>query len=187
MRVIIAGLLGGLAMYVWATVAHLSPLATIGVHVPPHPELTAAALKLELGEQGGVYIYSSAPLPMAGGKPSSGPAPTSATDGMLSYVPNGPAGLSPRQLGVEFALEIVEALLMAGIAALAAVGFGRRFGIAILVGVIAGIATNLSYWNWYGFGLDYTLANAFIELMKFVVAGLVIALMLRPKRAKATG
>jgi hypothetical protein len=64
------------------------------------------------------------------------------------------------------------------------VGFGRRFGIAVLVGVIAGIATNLSYWNWYGFGLDYTLANAFIEVVKFAVAGLVIALMLRPKRAK---
>jgi len=75
---------------------------------------------------------------------------------------------------------------MAMIAALAAVGFGRRFGIAILVGLIAGMATNLSYWNWWGFGLDYTLANGFIELMKFVVAGLVIALLLGRKPKPAT-
>ncbi|HLY80874.1 MAG TPA: hypothetical protein VKQ70_15940, partial [Caulobacteraceae bacterium] len=61
-------------------------------------------------------------------------------------------------------------------------GFSQRLGLAVLVGLIAGMATNFSYWNWYGFGLDYTLANAFIELMKFVVAGLVIAAMLRPKK-----
>jgi hypothetical protein len=47
-----------------------------------------------------------------------------------------------------------------------------------MVGVIAGMATNLSYWNWYGFDLSYSLANAFIELMKFVVAGVAIALVL---------
>jgi hypothetical protein len=188
MRGLLAGILGGIAMYVWATVAHLSPLAQIGVHVPPHPALTAAALKLELGETGGVYVYSSAPLPMAGGKPDAGPPPKAATSGLLSYTPNGPAGLSPKQLGFEFGLEMVEAMLAAFVVALAGGGgFARRLGLATLVGVIAGIATNLSYWNWYGFGLDYTLANAFIETVKFVVAGAVIALVLgRAKKAAAT-
>ena len=181
MRVVIAGILGGIAMYVWATVAHLSPLATIGVHIPPHPELTAAALKLELGDKGGVYIYSSAPMAMAGGTPATGATPATATDGMLSYVPNGPAGLSPKQLISEFVLELVESLLLALALALAAAGLGGRVGISLVVGLIAGMATNLSYWNWYGFGLDYTLANAFIELVKFLVAGVVIALMLRRK------
>jgi hypothetical protein len=182
MRVVIAGFLGGIAMYVWATIAHLSPLAQVGVHIPPHPELTAAALKLELGDQGGVYIYSSAPMAMAGGKPApAAAAPATATDGMLSYVPNGPAGLSPKQLISEFVLELVESLLLACALALASAGLGGRVAISLLVGLIAGMATNLSYWNWYGFGLDYTLANAFIELVKFLVAGVVIALMLRRK------
>jgi hypothetical protein len=48
--------------------------------------------------------------------------------------------------------------------------------------VIAGMATNLSYWNWYGFDLSYSLANAFIELVKFVVAGVAIALTLGWRR-----
>ena len=184
MRVLIAGILGGIAMYVWASVAHLSPLAQIGVHTPPHPQLTAAALKLDLGDVGGVYIYSSAPLPMAGGKPPPGPAPVTATSGMLSYIPNGPAGLAPTQLATELVLELVESVLAAVLVAMAgAAGFGQRLGLAVLVGLIAGMATNFSYWNWYGFGLDYTLANGFIELIKFVVAGLVIAAMLRPKKA----
>jgi hypothetical protein len=57
-----------------------------------------------------------------------------------------------------------------------------------MVGVVAAIATNFSYWNWYGFSFDYTLANAFTELVKFVVAGVVIALVLgwrrRPSRRR---
>jgi hypothetical protein len=44
------------------------------------------------------------------------------------------------------------------------------------------MATNFSYWNWYGFNLDYTLANAFTELVKFVVAGFVAAVVLGWRR-----
>jgi hypothetical protein len=182
MRILIAGVLGGLAMYVWATVAHLSPLAAIGIHTMPNDRIVVAALKLNLGDKAGVYIY---PTPPAGMAPPTSDARTAA-EGMLSYVPNGPAGLTPRQLIVEFALEMIEALLMAAIAGLAAVGFGRRVAIAILVGLIAAMTTNASYWNWWGFGLDYTLANGTIELIKYLVAGVVIALVLG-RRGRAAG
>jgi hypothetical protein len=102
---------------------------------------------------------------------------------MIVYSPHAPLTLSPRQLGVEFGLEIVESLLLAAAAAVVAGGFGARLGLAVLVGVIAAITTNLSYWNWYGFTLDYTLATGFTELIKYVVAGLVIALVLGRRRA----
>ena len=63
-----------------------------------------------------------------------------------------------------------------------AAGFAQRLAMAVMVGVVAALATNFSYWNWYGFSSDYTLANAFTELMKFVVAGVVIALALGWRR-----
>jgi hypothetical protein len=178
MRVLLAAIVGGIAMYVWATAAHLSPLGGVGAHPMPNEGLIAAALKLNLGDKGGVYIY---PGPAAAGAPAgNGPV----AEGMLAYNPNGTGALRPSQLGIEFGLEMFEALMMACIAALAAVGLGRRIAIATLVGLIAGITTNLSYWNWYGFGLDYTLTNGFIELVKYLVAGVAIALMLgRPKAA----
>ena len=176
MRVLTAGILGGIAMYVWATIAHLSPLATIGVHTMPNEPLVTAALKLNLGDKGGVYVY-----PVMSATPKAD-APKTVAAGMLAYKPNAPAGLSPTQLGVEFALEIGESLLLAFALALAS-SFGARLGLAVLVGLIAGVSTNLSYWNWWGFGLDYTLANGFIELVKYTVAGLVIAAMLGRKRA----
>jgi hypothetical protein len=179
MRVVIAGILGGIAMYVWASVAHLSPLAAVGVHTIPNENLVVAALRLSLGDKGGVYIYPApAQSKSGGGAAAKAPAP----EGMLAYTPGGTGALTPRQLGIEFALELIESLLLAALVALAPVGFGQRVALAALVGVIAGMATNFSYWNWYGFGLDYTAANAFMELMKFVVAGLVIAAMLRPKK-----
>jgi hypothetical protein len=177
MRILIAGVLGCLAMYVWATIAHLSPLATIGVRAMPNEPVVVAALKLNLGDQRGTYVF---PMQTPGGDTSK-----TTPQGVLAYTPDAPAGVSPRQLGVEFGLELVESLLMAGVAALAAAGFGRRLGIAVLVGLIAAMTTNASYWNWYGFGLDYTLATGFVELMKYVVAGVVIAAILgrRPKTA----
>jgi hypothetical protein len=177
MRVLIAGILGGIAMYVWASVAHLSPLAMVGAHTLPDEGLVTAGLQLSLGDKGGVYIYPGPQTPSAKGAAKPGPA------GMIAYDPHGgTAGPSPRQLVTELVLELVESLLLAAIVA-TATGFGQRVMVAALVGLIAAMATNLSYWNWYGFGLDYTLANGFIELIKFVVAGVVIAAVLRRRVA----
>lgn len=174
MRVLIAGILGGIAMYVWASVAHLSPLGAVGVKPVPNQAVAVATLKLDLGESRGLYVFPGAMA--AKGGPATGAA------GLIVYSPHAPLTLSPRQLGAEFGLEIVESLLLAGVLALVAGGFGARFGAALLVGAIAAITTNLSYWNWYGFPVDYTVATGFTELVKYLVAGVVIALVLGRRR-----
>ena len=169
MRIIIAGLLGAVAMFIWATIAHLSPLATIGVQTMPAEGATLQALHLTLGDQPGLYVFPSP------GKFPDGPS------GVLGYQPPGHRGLMPVQLGLEFALEVVESLL-AAVALGLTIGALRRLGVAVVIGLIAAMVTNLSYWNWYGFSLDYSLANALIELIKFVVAGLVITAFLAWRR-----
>jgi glycerol uptake facilitator-like aquaporin len=45
--------------------------------------------------------------------------------------------------------------------------------------VIAAIATNVSYWNWYGFPTNYTAAYIFIQVVGFFCVGLVAALMMK--------
>jgi len=174
MRVLIAGIAGGVAMFIWASIAHLSPLATIGVQTLPNEGFIVGVLQANLYNRGGVYVFPSP----TGDQARIGAKATS--QGMLAYS-RGTGALEPRQLGVEFVLELLESLLLAVIVSLSTASFGNRVRLAALVGLIAGVATNFSYWNWYGFGLDYTLANAFIEVMKFVVAGLVIAAVLRRK------
>ena len=180
MRVLIAGIAGAIAMFAWASIAHLSPLATIGDQTLPNEGAIVGVLQSNLHNRGGVYVFPSPTGDQAR------PGAKTSSIGMLAYAPHATNAVTPRQLGVEFALELVESLLLALIAALATTGFGTRVRLAALVGLIAGLATNGSYWNWYGFGVDYTLANAFIEVMKFVVAGLAIAAILRRKAAAAT-
>ena len=42
-------------------------------------------------------------------------------------------------------------------------------------GIAATITTNVSYWLWYGFPLDYTLAALVTEAIGYFAAGLAIA------------
>ena len=184
MRVLIAGVIGGIVMYIWASVAHVAtPLATIGLEAMPNEAAAMAVLHQSLGDKPGLYFFpfmhgsASDAKAMAAQKAALQTSPA----GLLAYQPPGTSGLGVSRLITEFVLELVESVLAAVVLACAA-GFSRRLGIAVLIGVIAGMATNLSYWNWYGFDIDYTLANAFTELMKFVFAGAAIAWVLGWRR-----
>ena len=184
MRVIIAAILGGIAMYIWATVAHVAtPLATVGFQAVPNEAAVAAAMHKNLGDKPGQYF-----MPFAHGSDQNAMAAQEARlkvepSALIVYRPPG-SGMTAGQLITEFVLELVESLLTAAIL-VGAAGFTARVGAAGMIGLIAGMATNLSYWNWYGFSLDYSLANAFTELMKFVFAGVAIAFVLGWKRTRA--
>jgi hypothetical protein len=47
--------------------------------------------------------------------------------------------------------------------------------------VMAAITTNIPYWNWYGFPVNYTSAYMFIEFMDYLVAGMVVSAILKPR------
>lgn len=182
MRVLIAGILGGVAMFIWASVAHMAtPLASIGLQAPPGGDATVAALHERFGDKQGLYFFPYMAGHDANAMAAQQEKLKTSPSGLIVYNPPGAGGVTPRQLGVEFGLEVVESILTAAILAVAT-GFAARFGLAVAVGVIAAMATNLSYWNWYGFNGDYTLTNAFTELVKFIVAGLVIAVALSWRR-----
>jgi len=103
-------------------------------------------------------------------------------------VENGPSGLliyHPKRefsfgksLAVEFLTELVQALLAAYLLSLTPLStFPGRLGFFALIGAVVGISTNVSYWNWYGFPVLYTLASMFTGWMGFVCAGVVAAAM----------
>lgn len=181
MRILVAGVLGGIAMFIWASVAHVAtPLARMGLKAVPNEAAVSAAMHRNLGDKPGLYF-----IPFAADADQKTIAQQEAKlkvepSALLAYQPPG-ANQFGRQLGVEFTLEVIESILTAALLVIAA-GFAQRLAMAVMVGVVAALATNFSYWNWYGFSFDYTLANAFTELMKFVVAGVVIALALGWRR-----
>jgi hypothetical protein len=178
MRILIAGVVGGVVMFIWATIAHLAtPLASAGLKPMPNEAATISTLHAALGDTPGLYFFpaiagsDSKAMKDQQAKMQLGPS------GLLAYRPPGAAGVSLRQLLTEFALEVVESLLAAFAISVAA-GVARRLGVVVAIGLVAALSTNFSYWNWYGFSWDYTLANVVTELLKYVFAGLAIIAVL---------
>ena len=179
LRILIAGLLGGLAMYVWSSIAHVAtPLGTIGVGTLPNESVTVDNLASSIGDQGGLFLF---PRNMtASASAATGPG------GFLVYNPKSVLSNQPQpsNLVIEFATELVEAILAAWLLSQTALtGFAQRVGFVTAIGAIGAIVTNVPYWNWYTFPLSYTLAQMFVTAVAYLVAGVAIVAYLRPKTA----
>jgi hypothetical protein len=188
-RIFLAGVLGALAMFAWTSIAHMAlPLGEAGVQNTMNDDALLAALKSAVKDKDGLYIYPSMGL---------GPDATHAqrNEAMKSYEatleksPSGffiyhPAGARPMNMGkfltIEFATELCEALLAVWLLAQTRlVTFGGRVGFVTAAGIMAAIATNISYWNWWGFPGNYTGAYILIQVVGFFLVGVVAALMFR--------
>jgi hypothetical protein len=188
-RIFLAAVLGAIAMFFWTFVAHeLLPLGEAGVQNTMNDDALLPALKSTVNDKDGLYIYPSMGL---------GPDATHAqrSEAMKSFVakmeknPSGffiyhPAGSRPMNMGkfltVEFVTGLVEAFLAVWLLAQTRiVTFGGRLGFVTAAGIMAAIATNVSYWNWWGFPGNYTAAYIFIQVVGFFLVGVVAALMFR--------
>ncbi len=177
MRILLAGLAGGIVMFVWSWVAHdLTSLGTIGVKALPNESATVESLSSSIGDKGGLYLFPGEMAPKT--------SAAAGASGFLVFNPHGSLEMSPRNLVVEFLTELVESILAAWLLAQTALaGYAMRVGFVTVVGITGAIVTNIPYWNWYSFPTDYTLAYSLIEIVAFLAAGLAIAAVLKPKAA----
>jgi hypothetical protein len=188
-RIFLAGLLGAIAMFAWTAIAHMAlPLGEAGVQNTMDDEALLSALKSTVKNKDGLYIYPTMGLP-----PDATHAQQSAAmekyPEKLEKNPSGlilyhPAGSRPMNMGkfltTEFITELVEAFLAVWLVAQTRImSFGGRLGFVTVVGILAAIATNVSYWNWYGFPGNYTASYMFIQVVGFFLVGVVAALMFR--------
>jgi hypothetical protein len=194
-RVLLAGVLGGIAMFVWAAIAHMAlPLGTTGIKEIPNEQGVLAGMQTQLGEASGLYLFPGMGL---------GPNPTRqeqnaamqqydqklATNpsGLLIYHPPGAKALTPGQLMTEFLTELAEALLLAWLLAQTTLAtFASRMGFVTLAALMAAITTNIPYWNWYGFPTSYTTAFMSTQLIGYLLAGMVAAAVLKTKAPAAS-
>lgn len=193
-RIIIAAFLGALAMFLTAFIFHMfTPLGEAGITPMPGPAAVMNAMSSSLGNKSGMYMF-----------PTGGYSPdlpreqhAAAMDKMLEEMKTNPSGLLiyhpagrtfnfGQCLGIQFGIDFLKALLVVYLLAQTSVaGFGGRIMFVTLAGVLAAIATTPSLWNWYGFAGTYAWANVVMMTVEFLVAGIVIALVL--KRQKAEG
>ena len=189
-RGFLAGILGGIAMFIWSFVAHdLLPLGEIGMRQFNDEDRVLDTLKTDLGDAAGIYHF---PGHMAGPN-ATRQERAEAIKRAMEKAASGPSGIliyhSSRQfsfgklLGVEFATELLEAILAVFLLTQTRIqSFGGRVGFVVVVGILAAITTNIPYWNWYGFPSNYTAAYMFTEIVGFLFVGIVAALLLpKPK------
>jgi len=186
MRVLLAGLAGAVAMFIWTSIAHVAtPLGSIGFSQIPNEPAVLQAMDSAIGATPGLYFFPW----VAPNDPKAMERVAAAEKvhghGLLLY--HGPgqntdSDMAP-MLIKEFLKQFVQALIAAWIVSMLAARFMTRVIVVTLIGVSAGIATNLSYWNWYGFPLNYTEVQIFIEVVSGLIAGLAIAAIVRPRTA----
>jgi hypothetical protein len=186
-RVLLAGFLGGVAMFFWAFLAHMIlPLGEAGVQEIPNEQAVLSSLQSAIGPGSGIYLFpgmglganptrqqQNAALPEYTRKYAANPS------GLLVYHPAGRQLMTFSMLFTEFLTELIESMLAVLLLAQTRLtGFGSRVAFVTAIGVIAGITTNISYWNWYAFPTTYTVSYITTQVAGFVCAGIVAAAVL---------
>jgi hypothetical protein len=186
MRILLAGLAGAIAMFLWTAIAHMAtPLGAVGFHQVPNEPAVLKTMNDSIGMKQGLYFFPWVDMNDPKAMEKSEALEKTNPSGMLLY--RGPgqgmdANMTP-MLIKEFLKQFVQALIAAWIASMIAASFMTRVCVVAGIGISAAIATNVSYWNWYGFPLDFTEAAIIIEIVSAVVAGIAIAAVLPWKTA----
>ena len=188
MRILLAGILGGIAMFIWTSIAHMAlPLGEAGISEIPNESAVLDSMKSSMGDKTGLYIFPGLGI----GKDATHEQKSEAMkqmqqriatnpSGILMYHPPGrPFGFG-KSLAVEFSTEVLQAILVIWLLAQTLIeSFGGRVGFVVIAGILAAITTNVSYWNWYGFPGVYTASYILIEIVGFALVGIVAAMLLR--------
>ena len=194
-RILLAGALGGLVMFVWGSLSHMVlGLGDSAIKQLPSEEVVMAAMRDHISESGFYFFpgYKDTPdmtqeqkaaeMQAWQAKFAAGPV------GILIYHPEGRQALSPPQLLIELLSNIAAVTVGAFLLAWAAGGlatYGARVLFVALQGLIASLAIDVSYWNWYGFPGNYTVGALADQVVGFGAAGLVLAKMIKKREEKS--
>ena len=190
MRILLAGILGGIIMFIWTSIAHMAlPLGEAGINEIPNESAVLSAMQSSIGDKTGLYIFPG----LGVGKNATREEKSDAMkqmqqriaanpSGILMYHPPGRPFAFGKSLVTEFSTEVLQAILVIWLLAQTRIGsFAGRVGFVLIAGILASITTNVSYWNWYGFPGVYTASYILIEIVGFVLVGIVAALLLRKR------
>jgi hypothetical protein len=193
MKILLTAILGGIVMFIWTSIAHMAlPLGEAGIRETPNESAVVSAMHSNIGEQTGLYIFPGPGVGKNASREEKNEAMKHTAEkmaanpsGILMYHARGRPFAIGKWLGIEFGTELLEAILVVFLLAQTRiVSFAGRVGFVLVVGILAAITTNVSYWNWYGFPGAYTASYMLIQIIGFLLVGVVAALLL-PKRAPA--
>lgn len=187
MRVWIAGLLGGLAMFAWGAVSHML-LDLMGPAFAKMPNETAvvASMRSSISEPG-LYMFPWVDTQDSAAMDEYQRRIATEPSGLLLYRPHTGVAMGARTFGIELASNVLVALVAAFLLSIVAQrlqSFASRWIFITLLGVLPPLSITVSHWNWDGFPRAWLVGEAIEQIGCFAVAGLVIAAMIKPVSAR---
>ena len=192
-RILLAGLAGGVVMFFWGFVSHmLLPLGDAGISYLTYQDEILPSISKRISKPG-LYMFPWPENPPGTPAPENDESMKQAEEmhktmphGLLIYnPPAGPYSMTPHLI-TEFATNVVSALIAAVLVCMA-IGsldsFVKRVLFVAAIGLSAGIAVNVPYWNWYEFPTSFTLAQIVEHVVGFTLVGAVIAAIIKPAAA----
>lgn len=183
-RIIIAGVVGGIAMFVWSFISHvILPIGEVGVTTVWNETAVVAAMKNDIKDPG-FYFFpgmdkadQADPAKMAAWteKYKAGPR------GILIYHPTGEEPMGARTMLTELLSNILAAIAGAIAISWLICNFYGRVATAGLIGFAGWMSIDVSLWNWYGFPASYMLAQGVDQVVGWLIAGAVMALILKSR------
>jgi len=174
-KILLGGILGGLALFMWGGLSHMViGLGEVGIQNIQKPVYDSMRASIT---QHGFYMF-----PESDGKGNIKDEYKGGPIGILIYKPTGAGASMTGQLINETILNIIQALIAAYLLSLTTkLGrYPQRVGFVFVLGILSAIATNIEYWNWYGFPSAYTTGAIVDKLIGFMVVGLVVAAFVKP-------
>jgi len=179
-------------MFIWSFVAHeVLLIGEMGIKQMANEDAITSTLQTNLGDNSGFYIFPSGGFTPGATREQKEAAMKKAEEqmaagaaGVLIYRPKRIFNF-PKRLGIEFATEVLESLLAVFLLAQTGIrGFGGKVGFVLTAGILAAIATNVPYMNWYGFPKIYTVGYMTTQIVGFLLVGIVAALILGRRSAQ---
>jgi hypothetical protein len=183
-KIILGGVLGGLALFVWGMLSH-TVLGLTDSSVKSLPNETAMLQGLQESLKApALYAFPSGGMMEA--PPEQKDAAMKAWSeayrrgprGLLVYETAGGnpsmASLLLTQLGINILVCLIAAWVLAQ-AAPALPVYGKRVCLVSALGLLASVLVDGPYWNWYSFPAHYTLMAIVDRTVGMTAAGLVIA------------
>jgi hypothetical protein len=186
LRILIGGIVGGIVVFFvgFFTHAMLGLQGRAIANLPDEPRV-AEALKSS-GVKPGIYSLPG----MLQGADASDPKKNeelnarykAGPSGVIVIAPTGEDMMSGATLGMEFATNVIAALLAAWVVSLLAaeIGFMQRSLVVLALGVFSWFSLSASYGIWYRFPHAFIHDEFYCAALEWGLAGLAIAAIVRP-------
>jgi hypothetical protein len=188
MRIVIAGLIGGIVLFIWGAVAHMAlPIGEMGMKVAANQDATIATLQAAGDKGAGVYMIPGMSPESWRDEAAMNAFIAKYKDSPSALVIYDPAGNPAMEsmgapLVKQFVSDLLVTLLAAWVMGAGAFSFGTRVMMGAAMGLIAWLSISVPYWNWYRFPMDFTIGALLDSGLGLLIASIPMAWYLGRRR-----